>query len=106
MALINEIDNRLHQSERDLKLYRLLDKDKVTAPIELQDKKYAYERVSREKALAFEQQLSRWQADLNQLRLRLNEISAQQRQIDKEKNSPPLIATMSYLTILPEMFWV
>ena len=95
LALINEIDNRLHQSERDLKLYRLLDKDKVTAPIELQDKKYAYERVSREKALAYEQQLSRWQADLNQLRLRLNEISAQQRQIDKEKNLYVLKAPVS-----------
>lgn len=99
--LLTETTQTQAKRKRELDVTQQLYREQVLSKQEFEDKEYAYQHVLAQYASQVERQVSDWQASLTQQQLALDELRAQERQIDSERKlhtiKAPVTGTVSQL---------
>lgn len=96
--IFNLSDNLTTQKKllRDLNIKKeLYNNGKVIALQKLEDQKYEYHKAKTAFDMAFEQQLSTWQGALTTARMELNQLQAEQHQLQEQKTLNTIKAPIS-----------
>ena len=82
---ISKLQNQLDLAEKNFERYSQLYANRVISAAEYDEANYTYQQAKTELELAYDEQASLWQQDLNTLRLKTGELGARINQVDKEQ---------------------
>lgn len=92
---ISKLQNQLDLAEKNFERYSQLYNNRVISAAEYDGSNYTYQQAKTELELAYDEQASLWQQDLNTLRLKTGELGARINQVDKEQGFYTLHAPAS-----------
>ena len=92
---LSEAAHTRQKRQQELAVARQLYNDKVIARQEFEEKEYNEKMASAQLASQVERQLSEWQNTLTQQRLDLDELRAQERQLDSERQLHTITASVA-----------
>src|SRR5690606_29005330 len=92
---ISKLQNQLDLAEKNFERYSQLYANRVISAAEYDGSNYTYQQAKTELELAYDEQASLWQQDLNTLRLKTGELGARINQVDKEQGFYTLHAPAS-----------
>jgi len=82
---ISKLQNQLDLAEKNFERYSQLYNNRVISAAEYDEANYTYQQAKTELELAYDEQASLWQQDLNSLRLKTGELGARINQVNKEQ---------------------
>ena len=83
--LLMDKSNQLDKARIDKNRFEHLYKEKVIAPVEMEEKLFAYRKAAAEHKALIENHQTRWQSDLQRYKLELAELEAEAKQLTQEK---------------------
>ncbi|MGV3761633.1 HlyD family secretion protein [Parapedobacter sp.] len=82
---VSKLQNQLDLAEKNFERYSQLYDNRVISAAEYDEANYTYQQAKTELELAYDEQASLWQQDLNGLRLKTGELGARINQVNKEQ---------------------
>ena len=82
---VSKLQNQLDLAEKNFERYSQLYNNRVISAAEYDEANYTYQQAKTELELAYDEQASLWQQDLNSLRLKTGELGARINQVNKEQ---------------------
>lgn len=82
---VSKLQNQLDLAEKNFERYSQLYHNRVISAAEYDEASYTYQQAKTELELAYDEQASLWQQDLNGLRLKTGELGARINQVNKEQ---------------------
>src|SRR5690606_37319703 len=82
---ISKLQNQLELAKKNYDRYAQLYSNRVISAAEYDEVQYTYQQARTELELAYDEQASVWQQELNALRLQSGEVGARINQVNKEQ---------------------
>ncbi|MEC3880959.1 HlyD family secretion protein [Parapedobacter sp. 10938] len=82
---VSKLQNQLDLAEKNFERYSQLYDNRVISSAEYDEANYTYQQAKSELELAYDEQASLWQQDLNSLRLKTGELGTRINQVNKEQ---------------------
>ncbi|WP_257667786.1 HlyD family secretion protein [Parapedobacter tibetensis] len=82
---VSKLQNQLNLAQKNYERYEKLYNSRVVSAAEYDEANFSYQQAKTELELAYDEQASIWQQDLNSLKLRTGELGARINQVNKEQ---------------------